>query len=237
MSKPRIDVCISPLLLPLYNLEEYVVVVIDILRATSTITVAIDHGVEKIIPVDTVEKCLAYKDKGFLLAAERNGHKYPGFEYGNSPLDYQNQTLAGKTLVLTTTNGTYAIEKSKNAKQILTSSFLNLEATTDYLIDRSDNVLLLCAGWKDQVNFEDTLFAGAAADVLRPHFLIESDAVLGSLTLYRQSKKNILRVLRNSSHFTRLNSLGMDDDIDYCLSLNLHPVVTGLVDGAIVKMQ
>src|SRR6201986_2119027 len=124
----ELHVCLTPALLHLYNVEDYVVVIIDIFRATSSICYGIDNGAEAIIPVAEVEECLAYKEKHpeYLLAAERNGEVVSGFDFGNSPFSYTADKVAGKSVVLTTTNGTQALYLSRKAKQIIIGSFLNL---------------------------------------------------------------------------------------------------------------
>jgi 2-phosphosulfolactate phosphatase len=116
---PRLEVCLTPALIPLYDVKDYIVVVIDIFRATTSICYGIDNGAEAIIPVSQVEECSAYLEKGFdyLLAAERNGEVVPGFDFGNSPFSYTKEKVEGKTVVLTTTNGTHALHLSRAAKK------------------------------------------------------------------------------------------------------------------------
>ena len=156
-------VCLTPALLPLFNVEDYIVVVIDIFRATSSICYGIENGAEAIIPVSQVEECAAYREKGldYLLAAERDGSVVDGFDFGNSLFSYTKEKVAGKTIVLTTTNGTHALHLSRSAKKIVIGSFLNLSALSNWINTQNENVLLVCAGWKNNFNLEDTLFAGA----------------------------------------------------------------------------
>ena len=131
---PKIEVCLTPALLDLYAIENSIVVVIDILRATSSITYGIDNGAEAIIPVMNVEDCLNYADKGYLLAAERNGEVVAGYDFGNSPFSYTAEKVAGKTVVLTTTNGTKAMHLAQErAHKVIVGSFLNLAAVCSYL--------------------------------------------------------------------------------------------------------
>src|SRR5690606_23642648 len=120
-----------------------------------------------IIPVAKVEECLSYKEHGHLLAAERDGKVVEGFDFGNSPFAYTQEKVQGKTIVLTTTNGTYAIDESKKrAHQVIVGAFINLESICNYLKTQDKDILLLCAGWKNKVNLEDTLFAGAVVSNL-----------------------------------------------------------------------
>lgn len=130
---PEVEVCFSPNVYPLFHKDDAIVVVIDVLRATSAITTAFYNGVAQMIPVATVEEALEYKKKGFIVAAERNGEVVPGFDLGNSPFGYMSKKVAGKTIAITTTNGTQAIKAAEKAKRILIGSFLNLDVMIDYL--------------------------------------------------------------------------------------------------------
>lgn len=235
MEKPKVSVCVSPKLLELLDISKSTVVVIDVFRATSTICAALFHGVSKVIPVETVEECERHKGEGNLLAGERNGAKVDGFDLGNSPLDYLTGAISGKALVLTTTNGTKAIEMSRGAAEILAGAFVNLTAISEYLKQSRRDAILVCAGWKDNVNMEDTLLAGAIVNRLRRRFEFDGDAALGARQLFRNYRKNLNRIMRFASHFQRLRGLGINEDIDYCLTQDLAPVVPVLKDGALVK--
>src|SRR5215217_1576755 len=137
-----IEVCLTPALLDLYAIEDSIVVVIDVLRATSSIVYGIDNGATAIIPVANVEDCLNYTDKGFLLAAERNGEVVAGYDFGNSPFSYTKEKVGGKTVVLTTTNGTKALHMARErAHQVVVGSFLNLHALCEWLKVQNKSVL------------------------------------------------------------------------------------------------
>ena len=131
----KLHVCLTPALIPLFKVEDYIVVVIDIFRATSSFCYGMENGAEAIIPVSQVVECLAYKEihPEYLLAAERNGEVVSGFDFGNSPFSYTKEKVNGKTVVLTTTNGTHALHLSRSAKKIIIGSFLNLTAVCDWL--------------------------------------------------------------------------------------------------------
>ena len=140
----EIDVCLSPEMIGLYELEESIVVVTDILRATSCMVTGLAHGIEHIVPVATVEECRTLGQQGYLMAGERSGIKIADFDMGNSPFSYQNPDLQDKKVAVTTTNGTRAISLSVRAKQVVIGAFLNLTAVCDYLKSRSENVLIVC---------------------------------------------------------------------------------------------
>ena len=230
---PRtIEVCLTPALLHLYNIENSIVVVIDILRATSSITYGIDNGAEAIIPVAHVEDCLAYADKGFLLAAERNGEVVVGYDFGNSPFSYTQEKVAGKTIVLTTTNGTKALHMAQErAHKVVIGSFLNLTSLCDWLKTQDKNVLLLCSGWKDNFNLEDTLFAGAVVNVLRNDFTHSDDACVVAEDMYLMAKDDLRTYLHKSSHSHRLAALNIEEDVKFCLKTDLCkaiPILEGV---------
>ncbi len=234
--KCSLDVILTPNLLPLYPLQGKVVVVIDVLRATTTMTVALDQGAIKVIPVESIEECLSYKDKpDHILAGERGGQKVEGFAYGNSPFEYMDGVVNGKTLVLTTTNGTRAIKMSSEAKEILIGGFLNFSALTRWLLNESTDTVLLCSGWRDKFNLEDTIFAGAIINHLKDYFLVDSDSAFAAEKLYLNSRRNMLHYMKQSSHYKRLAKFGVVNDIKYCLRPDLTNVVPILKDGALVK--
>lgn len=219
----KVEVCFSPALFPVYyQSKDCVVVVIDVFRATSAICTAFETGVNSIIPVSSVGEALEYKQRGYLVAAERNGEVVEGFHMGNSPFSYMDPNLKGKDVVLTTTNGTKAIERAKAADQIIIGSFLNLSAVVNFLEEENKNVILLCAGWKDRFNMEDTLFAGAVISKLKenPIFTGLADSSLAALKLYETAQNDLMGFLSNTSHRRRLAKLDLEKDIEYCLSID-----------------
>ncbi|WP_316822289.1 2-phosphosulfolactate phosphatase [Pedobacter gandavensis] len=233
-----IEVCLTPALLDLYSIEDRVVVVIDVLRATSSMVYGIDNGASAIIPVSQVEDCLNYADKGFLLAAERNGEVVEGYDFGNSPFSYSRGKVSGKTIVLTTTNGTKALHLArKRAHQVVIGSFLNLEALCNWLRKQDKGVLLLCAGWKDKFNLEDTLFAGAVVRELRKDFTHFDDSCVAAEDLYALAKDDLRNYLHKSSHSHRLAELNIEEDVKFCLQLNICKAIPVLVGDALVAME
>ncbi|MBU6325905.1 MAG: 2-phosphosulfolactate phosphatase, partial [Bacteroidetes bacterium] len=170
-----LETVLSPALFPLHqsDIESKNVVVIDVLRATSTICEALHQGAEEIVTTATPEEALTYREKGFLCAAERDGVTVPGFELGNAPQDYTSTLVAGRRIALTTTNGTRCLRISAGAHQVFAGSFLNISRLASYLLKEKKPVLLFCAGWKDKFNLEDTFFAGALASMLADTFKSE----------------------------------------------------------------
>jgi len=233
----KVEVCLSPDLLHLYDISEKTVVIVDILRATSCMVAGIASGVKSIAPFADLEECFEMKVKGYITAGERGGQKVEGFDIGNSPFSYMEEPVKGKSIAVTTTNGTRAIALSKGAPQILIGSFLNISSTEEYLFQTQRDVLILCAAWKGRVNLEDTLFAGALAGrLLIREFITECDATLASSQLFQKAANDLAGTLAESSHVKRLKNFGIEKDIEFCLRIDEFNVVAGLVDNEIVKL-
>ncbi len=233
-----IEVCLTPALLNLYDTKNSIVVVIDVLRATSSIVYGIDNGATAIIPVAQVDDCLAYTTRGFLLAAERNGEVVEGYDFGNSPFSYVTEKISGKTVVLTTTNGTKALHMAREqAHQVVIGSFLNLKSLCDWLREQERDVLLLCAGWKDNFNLEDTLFAGAVVSELRKDFTHFDDSCVAAEDLYLLAKDDLRGYLHKSSHSHRLAQLNIEEDVKFCLQLNICQAIPVLVGDELVLLK
>jgi 2-phosphosulfolactate phosphatase len=225
---PKLEVCLSPALLHLFNTKGALVVIIDVFRATSTIAAALHNGAKCVIPVATVQECIALGEEisGSITAGERDGKIAEGLTYGNSPSEYPEEFIKDKTLILTTTNGTKLLHMVKDASVIITGSFLNLGAVCDFIVRQNRPVLLGCAAWKDRFNLEDTLFAGAVIDRVKEHFDINCDSARAAMHLYDSSKgDSIISFLKNSSHYKRLSAYGLEKDMEYCATPDLHPVV------------
>lgn len=233
----KVEVCFSPELIHLFDLEGKIVVVVDIFRATSTMVAALANGVEEILPFANLEACRLMKEEGYLIGGERNGLTAPGFEMGNSPVAYLSGEYSGRKLAMTTTNGTQAIEKSKGAAQILIGAFPNLQATISYIQAQDKDVLIHCAGWKGHFNLEDSLYAGALAQSLESTHEANEDGALAMKSLYVKEGHNLKRYLSQASHAKRLQNHGIERDIDFCLTLDLYEIVVKLDErGFLVKV-
>nr|WP_226390774.1 2-phosphosulfolactate phosphatase [Penaeicola halotolerans] len=232
----QIDVCLTPELLHLYDLKGKIVVIVDILRATTSMTSALANGVADITPVATVEACRDLQSQGYIAAAERDGKQVAGFELGNSPLAYLDGAFAGKRLAMSTTNGTLAIEKSKaEAAEVIIGSFLNLLAVCDYIQTQQKDVLVLCAGWKGKFNMEDTLFAGAVVESLVATHTYSCDAPLAAQRLYQVAKEDLIGFMSVASHTKRLQNHGIEKDIAFCFQLNEYTIVPKLRGSVLTK--
>lgn len=213
--------------------------IIDVLRATSTIATALYNGAKCIIPVDSVPKCIEWgKQIECITAGERDGRVAEGLEYGNSPLEYPREFIMGKTLVLTTTNGTKLLYMAleKGATQIVTGSFTNLSAVCNYLVHEQKDVVLACAAWNDRINLEDTLFAGAVIARVKQAFDIRDDASKIAETLYHDAGHDLFGFLKNNNatHFIRLSGYRLEKDIQYCLTPDIAGVLPFYQDGKLL---
>lgn len=238
-NKPVLFTCLSPALLHLYDVSSSIVVIIDVLRATSTICTALHNGARCVIPVDSISECIRIgKQIESVTAGERDGKIAEGLEYGNSPFEYPPQFISGKTLVLTTTNGTKLLRMAldNNAKTIIAGSFANLSAVCKFLIAQKQNVILACAAWKDKINIEDCLFAGAVFNKIKKHFSVNCDSSQMAAILYDNAKDDLFEFVKakNISHYQRLSSFGLEKDIRYCLTENLANVLVIYEEGKLI---
>ncbi len=230
----KIDVCLSPDLIHLYDFKSRIVVVVDVLRATTCMVTALANGVSKIRAYADLDTCRDMRSHGYVIAGERGGQKVEDFDLGNSPLSYLNDAYLGEQLAVTTTNGTLAIDKSRDAHEVIIGAMVNLDAIVEYLKSQDRDVLIFCAGWKGKVNMEDTLFAGAVVDKLQDIFEPECDAPQIAQMVYNNAKDDIIGYLKNASHVKRLSGFDIEDDIEFCLTPNKYDIVPILMGQDLV---
>jgi 2-phosphosulfolactate phosphatase len=237
---PALHTVLSPRLLDLYDLSGTVVVIIDVFRATSTIATALHNGASRVIPVDSVEQCIRIgNDTGGITAGERDGKVIPGLLYGNSPAEYPRSFIENKTLVLTTTNGTRLLHKAlqNGAADVVTGSFPNLSAVCDYLLQQKMPVVLGCSAWKDRVNIEDALFAGAVISRIKEYFTIHCDSSLMAENLYNQHRNQLPDFIRLTTHWHRLAAYGLEKDLLYCVTPDVAPVLPRYINGDLLVSE
>src|SRR4030095_13478046 len=237
--KPFLHTSLSPALVHLYDLSNSIVVIIDVLRATSTIASALYNGAKCVIPVDTVTKCIELgRQIDGITAGERDGKVAEGLKYGNSPFEYPREFIEGKTLVLTTTNGTKLLHMAldEGAREIVTGSFPNITAVCEFLQQQNQNVILACEAWKDRVNMEGLLFAGAVINRLGKLFTLNCDSSKIASSLYKEAQKDLFAFMKrkNASHFVRLTGYGLEKDIRYCLTADIANILPVYRDGTLV---
>jgi 2-phosphosulfolactate phosphatase len=240
--KPTLFTSLSPALLDLYELNNAIVVIIDVLRATSTIATALQNGAKSVIPVDSVAKCIELgRQIDSITAGERDGKIAEGLAHGNSPFEYPREFVEGKTLVLTTTNGTKLLHMAleRGAGSIVTGSFANLSVLCDYLLSQNQNVILGCAAWKSRVNFEDLLLAGAVVHRVKDHFSINCDSSQIAETIYMDAENDLYEFIKqkNASHYHRLTDFGLEKDIRFCLTPDTAQVLPLYTDGKLIPLK
>lgn len=238
--RPSINTCLSPALLHLHDVSNSHVVIIDVLRATSTIATAVHNGAKAVIPVETVADCIRIGlEKNAITAGERDGKVAEGLAYGNSPFEYPESFIQGKELVLTTTNGTKLLHMALalGAQNILTGAFANITALCNYLLQQNKPVLLACAAWKDKVNLEDSLFAGAVISRLQSDFDIACDSSRMVRQLFELAQPDIFEFMKKhqASHYQRLMGFGLERDIRHCLINDTAPALVLYQEGELVK--
>lgn len=226
-TNPTVEVCFSPRLYE-HKLTsgKFTTVVVDILRASTSICAAFDHGVRTIIPVSGLDEARELKQKGFFVACERNGEIMDFADIGNSASDFIRDDLVGETVVFSTTNGTKTINMARDAAEVLIGSFVNIKALGDYLIRKNENVVIFCAAWKNLFNLEDSVFAGALAEsMLDNGFTTVCDSALGAVDLWHRANPDLEKYLSRSSHRNRLRHLVSDEDFRYTVTLNSTNVI------------
>jgi 2-phosphosulfolactate phosphatase len=226
-TRKKIEVCFSPALFKEYRNPQAIAVVVDILRATSAIVTAFMNGVSRIIPVETLQEAEDFKKRGFLVAAERDGLVQPFADFGNSPFNFTKERVYGQQIVYSTTNGTQAIHEAGECHQILIGAYLNFSALSDWLIRQQRDIIILCAGWKNKFNIEDTLFAGALTERVLQHrdFYTICDSALVSIDLYRLAKTDLPGYIEKAAQRHRLRKNNLDDVIEYCHTFDLTSLI------------
>lgn len=207
------------------------VVVIDVLRASASIITALKNGARAVVPVLDMEeasKIASNLDQlSYLLGGERGGHRIEGYHLGNSPLEYTEDVVKDRTVIITTTNGTAALSRARSAHHLLVASFLNAGKTIDFVKASGRDLTIVCAGRKNRVSLEDTLCAGLLLHLLwegkLPSFV--SDTAYMAYTQYASDLHDIRDALRYCNHAQWLSQNGFESDVDYCTAIDTVPVL------------
>lgn len=234
---PGLHVHMLPALADPEELADGAVVVIDVLRASTTMIHALAHGAARIIPCESVTEAQAvaarFPRADVLLGGERGGVKIDGFDLDNSPRSYTPEVVAGKTIVFTTTNGTLALRRAAQAERVLVGALVNLQAVLTHLRDHTGSVHLLCAGTDGRLTAEDILCAGllvwrlTSPETAAGRWRIDVPAEMARDFARRHggSPADVLRTLRESLGGRNLLDLGYEEDIAVAARLDSHPVV------------
>ncbi|MCU0460876.1 MAG: 2-phosphosulfolactate phosphatase [Bacteroidales bacterium] len=236
MGLRKLETCLSPALYEADLHSGSIVVIIDILRASSAICTAFENGAVSIIPVAEVHEAKEYKSRGYLVAAERDGFVLDFADFGNSPFNFTQEKVSGKTIVYSTTNGTGIIKMASSASAITVGSFLNISALAEWLIAREKDVVLFCAGWKNRFNLEDTVCAGAFAERLMNSRLYSTicDSTLAALDLWALAKNDLPGYIEKAAQRSRLKNKGLDDCLHFCLTPDFTRKIPVIKNGILV---
>jgi len=219
-------------------LKGKVVVVIDTLRATSVITTALVNGAKEVIPVADIEDAInisGHLERDMiLLGGERNAVKIEGFDLSNSPLEYSEDVVKGKTIIITTTNGTRALKKASSSDDVVVGCLLNVTSVADYIYKENKDVVIICAGTEGKFSIDDIITAGAILDRLEKLSPYESDDLSkASYFLYKSFQDNILNIMKYGYHLNRIEKLGFHEDVEFCTTIDKFSVVPKYVNGVV----
>lgn len=236
----KINTLLSPLNVDDLYFTNKITIVIDVLRATTTILTALGNAAKEIIPVSSIEFAMKVSGDTFsghtLLAGERNTQKIDGFSLGNSPLEYAPELVRGKSIVLYTTNGSKAIVKAKYSSTLVISCFLNAQSVAKYIADAPE-IVILCSGNNGLFSFEDSACAGdliAELKEINDHIELD-DASKTCLFLFEKNKRRLNRMLSETEHGLKLVNGGFKEDIKYSAQKNILNIVP-LYDKGTIKL-
>lgn len=224
-------------------LREDILIVIDVLRFSSSIITGLAAGVKQFIPVATLNKARqSYKkNNNYLLGGERRGLKPKDFHFGNSPLEYNKSNLIGKTIVISTTNGTKTIEYCKNSKCLLIASFLNAQAVSNYIADylsKEENVSIILASKRHTIFLEDFVCAGLLVSniinlISNQH--LNDDAILAKL-VWNSAKDELEKIILQGHHASYLKNIGFEEDVKFCIKKDIYDIIPIVKGNRISKI-
>lgn len=241
----RVDVFFGPNGLTPADLSGKVVAVIDVLRASTSIAAALANGARAVIPLesseDVVNRSKAFERSQVLLAGERRMVAIPGFDLGNSPLEFVRETVEGKTVLMTTTNGTVAIAAATAARDAVVASYVNFSAVLAMLrsaLRGGSDVAILCAGREKQFALEDAACAGRYVHHVakRLQSLELNDAAVAASLIERRYGDNLVKMFEASSHGRALREAGFGADLEACARVDSYPVIPVYQDRQITKL-
>ncbi len=237
----KIDVLFSPLLVDELSLRNKNIIIIDVLRASTTIATALYNGAKEVIPVASVESAVKVSGNLFggavIRGGERNGKIIEGFNLGNSPLEYTVEAVKGKSIIFCTTNGSPAMVKARYAKNMVIGSFVNMSKVVQFIRDAQEDVVIICAGKQSAFCMEDAVCAGMMIKNITDETEIQlNDSAVAAQTLYQTSAKSLLKMIKNCNHGQQLTEIGFQGDLKFCAAIDTIPVLPQLI-GNVIKLK
>lgn len=234
----KIDVIISADYIEKSRIENKIVVVIDMFRATSVITTAISNGCKEVIPYLTIEETIeaskSLKKDTYLLGGERKAVKIEGFDLSNSPLEYISEKVKDKTVLMTTTNGTRALTKCLPAKRIFIAAMINAEAVAKKLLEINEDVVIVNAGTNGEFSMDDYICGGYIINtILNEKKNIDLTDIAKTSNMIYESNKNTINYIKEARHYAVMKTLNLDNDIEYCTKKSIIDIVPEYADGKI----
>jgi len=224
------------------ELEGYNVVVIDVLRATTSICAALSAGARGVVPTATSGEAGDMRAKvgpdNVVLAGERSGVKIEGFDLGNSPAEFTPETVDGKLVIMTTTNGTLALRRATGGRMLLAGALVNISKIAETIAADPRDLMLVCSGREGHFSIEDTICGGLLIHQLVTQYQIEvdlNDAGSLALLLYRTNKSAIRQAIAQGEHGRFLTEIGFGGDVELATALDSIPIVPVLRDGRLVR--
>ncbi|NLD62404.1 MAG: 2-phosphosulfolactate phosphatase [Bacteroidales bacterium] len=238
MTQKSLEICFTPAAFDAHADSEAIVVVVDVLRATSSICAAFANGVREIIPVATVEEAREMKAEGRLIAAERDGFVLDFADFGNSPFNFSADKIRGKSVIYSTTNGTGIMKKAAGSHDVVIGSYLNMSALCRWIEEQDRKVIIVCAGWKRRFSLEDAVCAGAMAQRLLDggRFTTICDSVHAATDLWMAARQDLTGYIEKAAQRSRLRDKGLDDCIPYCHTFDVTDVIPVLREEKLVAL-
>ncbi|AVQ29137.1 2-phosphosulfolactate phosphatase [Fusobacterium ulcerans] len=235
----KIDIILTAADIQPEKIKDKIVVIIDVLRATSVMITALANGAKAVYPYKDIESVLenSKKSKSFVLGGERKGLKIEGFDFGNSPLEYTKEAVSGKDMFMTTSNGTRAIENSANgSKKLFIAAFLNVESVAKKILEENDDTVIICSGTDNNFSLDDALCAG---EIIRRVKEKNRDIQLTDISLamkrLAETSLGIEETLEGSKHFEYLKTIGFYGDMNHCFTMDMFDIVPEYKNGVITK--
>jgi 2-phosphosulfolactate phosphatase len=242
----KIDVRFDPFELDELELRGKNIIVIDVLRSSTTIAIALSNGAREIIPVESIENAVKISGSLFgdvtLRGGERNGKMIQGFNLGNSPLEYTEATVKGKSIIFCTTNGSVAMYRSRFAQNLGVGSFVNISRVIEFIKEVGSDFLLICAGRANafsNFSLEDTVCAGMIVRSLaggKGSTLELTDSAMAAQSLHKSYGRSLLKMMKHTEHGRYLTEIGFLEDIKIAASIDTYPVLPVFI-GNVIKLR